>query len=252
MNNKIIYKNSDLQNSTDLLTLEDENVQKVISIAQQIIRENKPMKIKILYNRSIKQLDINSNELFNIIQYLINKKILIDGSKHTRKTILLNDNRRKLYNIILKNKGASFNFLRKEIFSSTQGSGGHLIWHLQMLIKFNYVKKLKIGNYTVFLPINMDLELGKLYFFMNNEINNKIIITIINQDKIRKPDVHKLLEEPRSTINYRINCLIEYDILKVKDTSTKEIHINPKLYEKVLRIIKDNKKLLNDGQKSKN
>ncbi|MBY9006975.1 MAG: hypothetical protein KGD63_09460 [Candidatus Lokiarchaeota archaeon] len=244
INNKKITSN----NATPDLTLENHYVQKIISIAQQMIRENKPMKIEKLYNKSIKELDINSNELFKIIQYLVNQKVLIDGSKHTRNTILSNSYRNKLYQVISENHGASFNFLRKKVFSNTSGSGGQLIWHLQMLIKFNYIKKIKINNYTVFIPYDMDTELGKLFFFMKDGLNEKIINIINNQEKIRKPDVYKILDESRSNVNYRIKNLLEHDILKVIDNTTKIVSIHPNIEKKLTQIIKKNVRILDYNQ----
>ena len=63
--------------------------------------------------------------------------------------------------------------------NETLGSPGQLLWHLEMLMKFNYIKKIKVGNYTIFLPIEMDTELGTINFLLQDKINRKIVGLLI-------------------------------------------------------------------------
>ncbi|GAG92851.1 unnamed protein product, partial [marine sediment metagenome] len=55
------------------------NVKRVLEIAEEIMRKNKILNIENLYNLAKKQLKIPRNGLLFIIQFLINKKILIEG-----------------------------------------------------------------------------------------------------------------------------------------------------------------------------
>ena len=88
-----------------------------------------------------------------------------------------------------------------------------------MLIKFNYIKKIKIKNYTVFLPYEIDDEIGLLHFVLHDEIYLKIIRLLISNKKLKKSEVHKLVNEKRETIYYRINNLIEFNIIELKGDS---------------------------------
>ena len=213
------------------ISLENPNVQKIIEIAKELIKQNKVLRVKKLYNIAIKCLEIPSGAILEILQFLINYKILIDGSKLTKDTILMNLYRRKIYNVIEKYDGATFSFLREKVFTDHSGSAGQLIWHLKMLLKFRYIKKLKVGNYSLFLPIDMENDAGKLSFFMKNTLNKKIIELFKNHEEIKKSEVYKMIKFKRENVNYRLKILIEREILIYKDLSTNKISISKRMKE---------------------
>ena len=104
MQNKILSKQMGL----------DHNVKRVLEIAEEIMRENKGLNTETLYNVAKKSLNLLRNGLLFIIQFLINKKILIEGSKFSRDTVLLNPIKRGIYNFIRMNPGAHFSIIRKK------------------------------------------------------------------------------------------------------------------------------------------
>ena len=211
---------------TGSITLKNPNVQKIIDIAKELIEENKVLRVKNLYDRAIKCLKIPGGVLLEIINFLINKKILIDGSKLTRDIILLNLYRKKIYTLIYKYNGATFSFLREKAFKNQSSSSGQLLWHLGMLLKFEFIKKIKIGNYTMFLPVDMDDYSGTLYFYMKDNLYKKIIELLLNNEKNRKPDIYKKINVKRENVNYRLRVLLDNHILLYKDKKTKEICIS--------------------------
>ncbi|MFX1275305.1 MAG: hypothetical protein ACFFBP_08920 [Promethearchaeota archaeon] len=227
----------DFKNIKRPLSLENIQVQKVIEIAKELIEQNKVLKIKTLYDKAIKSLDIPGSAILEILEVLTNKKILIDGSKHTRDTILFNLYRKRIYKVINEQKGATFSFLRETIFTQSSGSAGQLLWHLKMLLKFNYIKKIKIGNYSVFLPIEMEDDLGKLHFYMKDELNRKIIELLLHNNKITKTTIYKKINFKRENVNYRLKILLENNILRYYDELKKEISISP--YMKNYLLIKN-------------
>ncbi|KKM26000.1 hypothetical protein LCGC14_1589300 [marine sediment metagenome] len=219
------------KNINGSISLENPNVQKIIEIAKELIKQNKVLRVKKLYNIAIKCLEIPSGAILEILQFLINYKILIDGSKLTKDTILMNLYRRKIYNVIEKYDGATFSFLREKVFTDHSGSAGQLIWHLKMLLKFRYIKKLKVGNYSLFLPIDMENDAGKLSFFMKNTLNKKFIYFFKNHEETKKSEVYKMINFKRENVNYRLKVLIEHEILIYNDLSTNKISISKRMKE---------------------
>lgn len=222
------------KNVTTSLSLENPNVQKIIEITKEFIKKNQILKVKKIYNIAVRSLDISTRDILEIIQFLNNKKILIDGSKHTRDTILLNLYRKKMLNVIDCYNGATFSYLREKIFTDRSGSAGQLLWHINMLLKFKYIKKIKVGNYSLFLPMDLDDDLGKLCFFMKDDLNRIIINLFMNHKKIKKPQVYKEINFKRENVNYRLKILIDHQILIYKDESTKEICISERMKEFLL------------------
>jgi len=106
-----------------------------------------------------------------------------------------------------------------------------------MLIKFNYIKKIKIKNYTVFLPYEIDDEIGLIYFILRDEIYLKIIQLLISNEKLKRSDVHKLVYEKRETIYYRINNLIEFNVIKLSGDKNSLV-LNSRKKDDIISIIK--------------
>jgi len=213
----------------------------VIQIAEEIIDQNKPLTTEILYNKAKKRLNLSRRGLLSIIQLLFNKKILVEGSKYTKKSILLNPYRKIIFNFIHNNIGAHFSLIRKGTFSGeeTKASPGQLIWHLEMLLKFKYIKKVKVGNYTIFLPIEIDEQKGKLYFLLRDELTKKIITLLLEKEPIKKSEIYKLLDQKRELVYYRINNLKEDKIINLMKKEEKGLYLNSnkkKLIKEILNI----------------
>ena len=226
-------------NLTLSLTLNHPSVQRVIEIAKEVINNKKVLDTELLYNLAKRQLKLPRKGLLSIIQLLINKKVLVEGSKYTRDEVLNNKYRFNLYRFLTSYLGAHFSTIRKQIITDSSGnlgSSGQLIWHLEMLIKFNYIKKIKIKNYTVFLPYEIDDEIGLIYFILRDEIYQKIISLLISNEKLKRSEVHKLVNEKRETVYYRINNLIEFNIIKLSGDNNSLV-LNSRKKDDIILII---------------
>jgi len=218
--------------------LEHPSVKRVIEIAEDIMSKNKILNVETLYNVAKKRLKLPRNGLLFIIQFLINKKILIEGSKFSKETVLLNSIRKSIYNYIRLNPGVHFSILRRKALSDESGSSGQLVWHLEMLLKFNYISKIKVGNYTVFLPFDMSEDIGKLIFLLRDRITNKIVHLLIGKETLVKSEIYKQLEEKRENVYYRINNLQDHDVIAISESSDKEVCLNSNKKEFIIDILK--------------
>lgn len=172
---------------------------------------------------------------------MFNRKILVEGSKFTQETVLSNTIRKRIYSFIKTHIGAHFSLIRERVLSVDRksfGSPGQLIWHLGMLVKFNYIKKLKVGNFTIFLPIEIDDEFGLICFLINDKLNKKIVNLLLEYDTIKKADAYKLLNEKRELVYYRINKMIEHDVIYSGEEG-KNLQLNPNIRTIVFQIFKD-------------
>jgi predicted transcriptional regulator len=222
---------------TKTIGLEHPTVKIVIEIAEEIFSKNQALNVETLYNVVKKRLKIPRNGLLFIIQFLINKKILIEGSKFSKETVLSNYIRNRIYSYIIMNPGVHFSVLRKEALSEETGSSGQLVWHLEMLLKFNYINKIKVGHYTVFLPYELDENVGRILFILRDRINKKIIHLLIENESFIKSDIYKEIDEKRENVYYRINNLLEHGIITLNQDLDKEMCINRDLKEDIIRIL---------------
>jgi len=222
--------------------LEHPSVKRVLEIAEEIMNKNKILNIENLYNLAKKQLKIPKSGLIAIIHFLINKKILIEGSKFSKETVLSNRLRYNIFRFIKKNGAVHYSLIRKILKDDQTDnvvSSGQLVWHLEMLLKFEYIKKIKVGNYSVFLPFEMDKEMGVLYFLIRDKINRKIVKLLIEQESIKKSEIYKQINENRENVYYRINNLITHNLLLIKEELDNFIYINPNMKDLIIHILKE-------------
>ncbi len=226
---------------TKTLGLEHPSVKKVLEIAEEILNKNKVLNVENLYNLAKKRLKIPKRGLLSIIHFLLNKKILIEGSKFSKETLFSNRLRYNIFRFIKRTGGSHFSMIRKNVIADhpdNSGSSGQLIWHLEMLLKFRYIKKVKIGNFSVFLPFEMDEELGKINFLQKDKINRKILNTLIEKESIKQSEIYKQINEKRENVYYRINNLIEHKLIIVKEEFDNFVYLNPNQKNKIIQISK--------------
>jgi len=223
------------------LGLDHPSVQQVMQIALELTKEHKLINTELLYNRAKRKLKIPRQGLNTIIQMLLNRKFLVDGSKFTKETILKNKIRYYIYWLIKTNIGAHFSFLKKKVSQQKESEigVGHLIWHLEKLIKFNFIKKVKVKNCTMFLPVEISDEEGILYFIMRDDLNRQIVEILLEHEAINKADIYRDLNINREKTYYRIKKLIELEIISPIAEDEKTISINLSIKGLIMEVIKN-------------
>ena len=119
------------------------------------------------------------------------------------------------YHLIETYLGAHFSFLKKKLsqFKGDEIGTGCLTWHLDKLISFNLIKKVKIKNYLIFLPIEISDEEGILYFILRNNLNRLIVNLLLEREAMYKAEFYKELHFNRAKLYYDIKNLIELGII---------------------------------------
>lgn len=207
------------------ISLKHPNVQRVIKIAEEIVSEDKILSLENLYYKAKRRLKIPRKGLRFIIQYLVNKKVLVDQSKFTRHSILEHPLRKSIYYFIKDNLGVHLSTIRNYFHSENTGTG-QLLWHLDMLLKFNYIKSIKMKKYLIFLPREIDDESGIIYFLLRDELNFRIVQLLLKKKELKRSDIYKKLAESRELVYYHLNNLIDDKLIKIKED--KYVYINPK------------------------
>jgi predicted transcriptional regulator len=211
------------------LGLDHPSVKKVIQVALELTKENKLITSEVLYNRAKRELKIPKWGLNEIIQMLIKNKIIVDGSKFIKLTVLKNKTRNHIYKLIKKHIGAHFSFLKERVSAHKECEIGvsQLLWHLEKLLEFNLIKRVKVKNYIIFMPVEIDNKIGIIYFILRDEINRKIVDYILEQGIINRSDIHNQLDLKREIVYYHIKNLLEYNILTPLIENVRNITINP-------------------------
>ena len=189
--------------------------------------------IKSRYNKV--NGNLNHNGIRAVINSLIDKNIIVEGSKLTRNEIFQNSNRKQIYDFIIENPGVHRNKLARNVDLST-----YLIkWHISMLTKFNLIRQQKLSNFTAYF----DSSLGPENDLLLHTISRDKCVRIINFLKINiegstKNQISKKLNMHFNTISKYINKMDKLGLLERKKVNNIEYIsldiINSKLLKPIL------------------
>ena len=146
-------------------------------------------------------------------------------SRLTLKEIFGNENRKKIIKLILESPGIHHNELLREC--SLQK--GQLQWHLDVLLKYNIIRKEKFGQYSVYFPLMNSIE--TLESFENglakSETTTKVFKLIQKNPGITSSEISDNINLARNTVKYHIDKLSENDLILLKKKGRK-IELYPK------------------------
>ena len=200
--------------SRQLLTEE----QIVLDLVKEYIEEhqffNASAVIPYIISRFAKtSINISIEGIRTILKSLIKKNLIFDGSKLTREQVLLNENRKKIYDFILHNPGEySYKIVKK-----TNLNIPVVEWHLNVLLKFNFITKVKIKNKEVYIRAGYEQELDETAHFINKDKIKKIIrYFLLDNEGHTKTRIAKKLNMHYYTINKYFEKLEQMGILNKK------------------------------------
>jgi predicted transcriptional regulator len=138
--------------------------------------------------------------------------------------VLENENRSKIIDLILTNPGIHLNELLRE----TDLSPGNLVWHLDILEKYEIIGKKHVSNYVVYFPYyqknplsNLDLKLRK------SELTLKVLELIEEKPGMWNNKMAEIFDVDHKTTKYHLDKLMELDLIfSEKDGRKKKYYPN--------------------------
>ncbi|MFX1274861.1 MAG: winged helix-turn-helix transcriptional regulator [Promethearchaeota archaeon] len=222
--------------STLILLSEEE--EKVFDAIQHYIEHNRVFnyeKIVPYISNTFSRTDININEkgIKSILESLIQKKIIIPGSKLTKKIVLHNPNRKLIYDFIKRNPGYYFHRLIK-----TLKLPNHVItWHLDVLLKFGYIIKAFIDHHEVYFHPNVDQsDYHALYALSKTKTQKILSFMYRNRKPVTKTAIAKKLGIHYNTVLKYIKMLEELDLVREEKLAHKTIyHLSQRFFDFLIK-----------------
>ncbi|MHA2037030.1 MAG: HTH domain-containing protein [Promethearchaeota archaeon] len=166
-------------------------------------------------------VDINIRRIEEILRTLVRKKIIVEGSKLINSDILKNEKRKLIYNLIVEKPGIYFNKILKELNISNHV----VVWHLNVLHKFNFIQKEKLENHDVYFDINFDIKHSKFAYVTLKDKSKKIINFLKNNDYgVTKTQLSKNLKIHPNTISKYLKLLEQLNVVVKKKVSKRVIY----------------------------
>ena len=161
-----------------------------------------------------KKIKINNDGIQKILLSLARKKMIIDGSKFTKRDVLMSSSRKKIYNYVKKNPGIH----AAKIANKFKMGNHHVCWHLTILVKFNFIKKRVIDDHQVYFDSNIDLKESKKLYLISKEKSKRIINYLkINNLGIARTKLSNDLNIHYATLKKYIKSLEDINVIsKIK------------------------------------
>lgn len=210
-----------MQNVMSMSIILSEQEEIVLNVVREYLNKNRYFNIeKVLpfiqsrFRRA--SININTNGIETLLKSLVKKNLIVEGSKLTSEEILHNIKRTRIYNFIVKNPGTYFN----KIVSGLNISNHIVVWHLNMLVKFNYIKKEKLENHDVYFDSETNFEEVKVNYYLSNKKCKKLIDYLkINNSGVNKTQLSANLGMHINTVQKYLTILEEIGVISKKSHS---------------------------------
>lgn len=166
-----------------------------------------------------------------VLKSLLNQKLIVKASKLTHDDILKNEKRKKIYDFILKYPGTHFN----KIIINLKISNHVVVWHLNMLLKFNFIKKESVDNHEIYSAPDVDIKTIELSYYISKRKSQNIINYLKQNDiGISKTKLSVDLQMHINTVNKYLKILEDYRIVSKEKHSKKSLYfLNEGAAEKI-------------------
>ncbi len=198
----------------------------VLTVIQEYLNKNRYFNMKdilpfIKARFKMASVNINNRGIEEILKTLSQKKIIVEGSKLTREDLLINQKRSLIYEFIGKNPGTYFNRIVKKLNLSNHV----VIWHLEMLLKFEFIKRQKIENHEIYFDFEYRLKNTELKYFTSKEKSKLIIDYLkINDIGITKTRLAGDLKIHINTATKYLTFLEQFQVILKKKFSGKILY----------------------------
>ncbi len=206
----------------------------VLELVIEYLNHNRVLKLENLVpylNSRLSKSDcnLNANGLKAILVSLIEKNLIVDGSKITKVDLLLNSNRREIYEYIKKHPGIYLNEL-----VMTLGLSIFIVsWHLGILLKFNLIRRKKINNFIAYYDSNLNTRNDRILHMLSRKSCKKLVEFLKSSETGHsKYQISKDLKMHYHTITKYLDILDEYCLLTLNNSNnTTRYSLNSANYE---------------------
>jgi predicted transcriptional regulator len=198
----------------------------ILSIVQEYLNQNKFFNMKkVIYFIEAKlkkaSIDLNFRAIEEILRSLVKKKFIREGTKLYRSKILSNKTRKQIYEYIVKNPGIYINRIVIEL----EINKPVVVWHINMLEKFAFIRRENFENHEIFFEMNFDENNNKFRFFTSKGKSKKIIEYLKEHNYgITKTHLSTDLGMHHNTISKYLQMLEDFNVVIKKKTYKKTLY----------------------------
>ncbi len=208
-----------------LLDLSNEESE-VLTLVEEFVNQNRvcyrPDLVSFIKNRIFQGANgLNHNGIMHILDSLAAKYVIVEGSKITKNTSLSNLNRRIIYEEIKNNPGIYLNKLSTNLGISIFLTN----WHLNILLKFNMIRKQEINNHIVYFDSELPTENDYILHIISRvKCSDLIEYLKLNSEGCTKSQIAKTLRMHHTTVSKYLEILIDIELVNLRIYGNKNLY----------------------------
>ncbi len=194
----------------------------VLGLIVEYINHNRVLKLEKLVpylNSRLSKSDfnLNTNGLRIILVSLVEKNLIVEGSKITKGDLLLNSNRKQIYDYVKSHPGVYLNEL-----VMTLGLSIFIVsWHLNILLKFNLIRRKKINNFIAYYDFCLDSKNDRILHILLRKSCRKLVEFLKSSEHGHtKYQISKELKMHYHTITKSLEILDDFCLLSSKNSKS--------------------------------
>ena len=190
--------------------------------------------VVFINNRVRANPDLNRNSIEIIIKNLIQKRILIPGTRLMKNNIIEHPIRNEIYNYIRKTPSNV-----NEIMKAINIGSNQALWHLLCLEKFRFTRSKKIENQRIIFDYDSDPDLDEIYYYLKQEIVREIINLLKSEDKSLKiSEIASILKGNYNTIKKYLEILMNLKLITIEKDKKRDLYkLDSKRYENIRKSV---------------
>ncbi len=229
-------------NNEESVDLTSPEVQNLIKLTNEVVKANKTFQIDTLYQLAKEKLNFSSEKFVKTFNTLFNNETYIESAELEKNDVLANPIRAKIFRLINEQPGAHFsNIIKLMVEENEKVSLGQFFWHLEILTKYNFIKKIEFRNFTLYFNTNIDDFMGICFFLIRERINRKIVDYLIKEESVFLDQLPNKIYESKEKLNSRLKILNEEKIIVVQrneGTEAIQLLLNPDKKSVFIEVLK--------------
>jgi DNA-binding transcriptional ArsR family regulator len=186
--------------------------QKVLVIAKELMRKHYLLDLKDLYSQAVRFLkDYTPFSVQQAIDGLCRKKVLFGGSALTRDTVLGNETRRVIFDLICQLPGIHFSAIRMDVDKDSRTT----MIHLRVLERFEMIRVENYSNNKAYFDFFLPKEHDLFYHYLHKDKVREIYAALLSQPGISLGALVSVFNDsiPHPTLYRKVKILLENNLL---------------------------------------